>query len=172
MRPSSVSASPKEELSTVVVELLVVKRLFVWIAESSEQEPEPPNHLLFRLALYICRCRPFPGFLLRRSMAGASLIETGQPFFAWDLLTVAHLLHPELFSTTKVMCDIVPDGVGQGRIIRAGSEYFASVYVCLWIVQVGVRMHMRVRVMDCPCLFRTVCLAVSGLYRLSARLPL
>lgn len=60
-------------------------------------------------------------------MVGAPMIETGRPFFAWDLLTVAQMVHPELFTTTQVMCDIVPDGVSQGRVLRTGEARFTGV---------------------------------------------
>eukprot|EP00903_Cladosiphon_okamuranus_P005468 g5453.t1 len=54
------------------------------------------------------------------ALAGAHLLEThSRPFFAWDLLTVAQLVHPELFTTSDVVCDVVVEGASQGRIVRA-----------------------------------------------------
>lgn len=58
----------------------------------------------------------------RRALAGAHLLETqSRPFFAWDLLTVAQLVHPELFTTSEVECDVVVAGASQGRVVRAAA---------------------------------------------------
>eukprot|EP00752_Nemacystus_decipiens_P001901 g1831.t1 len=55
------------------------------------------------------------------ALAGAHLLEThSRPFFAWDLLTVAQLVHPELFTTSQVECDVVVEGASQGRVVRTG----------------------------------------------------
>ena len=40
----------------------------------------------------------------------------------WDLFTVAQLVHPELFTTVEVKCDIVVSGASQGRIVRTGER--------------------------------------------------
>lgn len=55
-------------------------------------------------------------------MVGASLIDSDKKFYAWDLLTVAQLVHPEMFTNTEVTCDIVADGLSQGRVIRTGTH--------------------------------------------------
>lgn len=62
-----------------------------------------------------------PAYLVLRAMAGGHLMETGGAFFTWDLLTVAQLVHPELFTTEEVDCDIVSEGPSQGRIVRTGT---------------------------------------------------
>ncbi|CAM9961472.1 unnamed protein product, partial [Ectocarpus sp. 13 AM-2016] len=56
------------------------------------------------------------------ALAGAHLLETKtRPFFAWDLLTVAQLVHPELFTTSQVECDVVVGGASQGRTVRTAT---------------------------------------------------
>ncbi|CAN0149370.1 unnamed protein product, partial [Ectocarpus fasciculatus] len=53
------------------------------------------------------------------ALAGAHLLETKtRPFFAWDLLTVAQLVHPELFTTSQLECDVVVGGASMGRTVR------------------------------------------------------
>ena len=65
-----------------------------------------------------------------RALAGAHLLEThSRPFFAWDLLTVAQLVHPELFTTSEVECDVIVEGTSQGRIVRPGKGG-ADVHLC------------------------------------------
>lgn len=49
----------------------------------------------------------------------------GRKFFVWDLLTVAQMVHPELFTQWEVACDVVVEGESQGRLVRAG-EYLRS----------------------------------------------
>ncbi|CAN0443252.1 unnamed protein product, partial [Hapterophycus canaliculatus] len=51
-------------------------------------------------------------------------LETkSRPFYAWDLVTVAQLVHPELFTTSKVDCEIMVEGASQGRTARTdGGE--------------------------------------------------
>lgn len=60
-------------------------------------------------------------FLLKRAMAGAHLMEKGKSFFIWDLLTVAQLVRPELFTTEDIECDVIVAGASQGRIVRTGG---------------------------------------------------
>lgn len=55
------------------------------------------------------------------------MFEKDEPFFSWDLVTVIHLLHPELFTTSEVDCDIVTEGASQGRLVRCvGEEMWRS----------------------------------------------
>ncbi|CAN0349094.1 unnamed protein product [Pylaiella littoralis] len=73
------------------------------------------------------------------AMAGAHLMETkSRPFFAWDLLTVAQLVHPELFTTSELECDVVVEGASQGRIVRtagnSGRGTDKSVYRVFWYI--------------------------------------
>ncbi|CAM9688695.1 unnamed protein product [Laminaria digitata] len=56
------------------------------------------------------------------SLGGAPRFELKKPFYAWDLITVVQLVHPELFTTTEVECDIVVDGPSQGRVVRTGPS--------------------------------------------------
>lgn len=57
--------------------------------------------------------------ILSRALAGGSLLETKtRPFYAWDLVTVAQLVHPELFTTFEVDCEIIVEGPSQGRTAR------------------------------------------------------
>ncbi|CBN77221.1 inosine-adenosine-guanosine-nucleoside hydrolase [Ectocarpus siliculosus] len=64
---------------------------------------------------------------LLRALAGAHLLETEtRPFFAWDLLTVAQLVHPELFTTSQVECDVVVGGASQGRTVRTATTARAT----------------------------------------------
>lgn len=50
------------------------------------------------------------------------MFEKDEPFFSWDLVTVIHLVHPELFTTSEVECDIVTEGASQGRLVRCAGE--------------------------------------------------
>lgn len=56
-----------------------------------------------------------------------------RPFFAWDLLTVAQLVRPELFTTSELECDVIVEGASQGRIVRTAGK---GVCVLGWLVTI------------------------------------
>ncbi|CAM9667851.1 unnamed protein product [Scytosiphon promiscuus] len=63
------------------------------------------------------------------ALAGGSILETkSRPFYAWDLVTVAQLVHPELFTTSEVECGIVLEGASQGRTARTKIAHAALSY--------------------------------------------
>lgn len=66
--------------------------------------------------------------------------KSSRSFFAWDLITVAQLVHPELFTTSEVECDVLVEGASQGRVVRtAGINKVGG--GDLWHVTAGLLGH-------------------------------
>lgn len=110
--------------------------------QSSTPPPSPPSSLYAsRKRVFVCFSAATAWIEVRRALAGAHLLETqSRPFFAWDLLTVAQLVHPELFTTSEVDCDVVVGGASQGRVVRteAGGGVAADQLVSwmvLWLLR-------------------------------------
>jgi purine nucleosidase len=47
--------------------------------------------------------------------------RTGIPYYAWDTLTAAAMLHPELCTYREVRCGVVTEGASQGRTVPTSS---------------------------------------------------